>query len=541
MRRIAVVGAGTMGAGIALSAACAGFDVDLVEIDAALRERAGERIKRDAQKLNRSDAPARIQLRSATAEIDEADLAIEAVTEDLALKQRVFVDLESRLHADAILATNTSSLSVIEIAGVLANPGRVIGLHFFNPPTMMKLVEVVRTDAVDDAVIDVGRALVEALGKTPVVVADTPGFIVNRVARPYYLQALRALDRGVGDISDLDALARGIGFRMGPFELMDLIGLDVNLATSESIYERTQAARLAPVARQRKMVAAGDLGRKTGNGFYRYDGNGAASREPFTAPEKPPKNEDDNILVLGFGDLAESVATLLRGTYAKVQHIETDDALDQLDPETTIAFDIGDGVSDRSADIADLEMVISNDAVILVDAYATGMRGLAARLEKPERVVGYGLLGPFERQDVIELVDSDAVDDDALALAEELFAALGKRTMLVGDLPALFLGRVIGSVVNEAVYAVQDGIASADDIDVAMRLGTNYPLGPIAWGREIGGQRVARILSQLAAAEGAEFGPARALWVLDAEAETLEKMAEEQLQTERSTYNSGYA
>ena len=259
-----------MGAGIALASARAGFEVDLVESDAAMRVRAEERMQREAQKLLATEALTKIQLATSISRIGDAELAIEAVPEDLALKRAVFVELEQRFGDAAILATNTSSLSIADIADALAAPRRLIGLHFFNPATVMKLVEVVRADFTDDAIVEIGRAFVEAIGKTAVVVADTPGFVVNRVARPYYLQALRALERGIGDVEDLDALARGCRFRMGPFALMDLIGLDVNLATSEAIYERTGADRLEPVALQRDMVERGLLGRKSGRGFYAY-------------------------------------------------------------------------------------------------------------------------------------------------------------------------------------------------------------------------------------------------------------------------------
>ncbi len=292
-----------MGAGIALTAAIAGFDVDLVEIDAAIRERAGERLKRDSQRLGRSDALSRIQMWGSIAELRAVELAIEAVPENLALKQQVFTQLEQRLGDRAILATNTSSLSVTEIGDALADPGRLIGLHFFNPAAVMKLVEVVKTNRNDETVVEIGRAFVQSLGKTAVLTADTPGFIVNRVARPYYLQALRALDAGPAEIADLDLLARGAGFRMGPFELMDLIGLDVNLATTESIYERTEAARFGPVPRQQKMVAEKKLGRKTGRGFLqRTKAIGVTRSAPITAPEPPARNEDEMIVVLGFGD-----------------------------------------------------------------------------------------------------------------------------------------------------------------------------------------------------------------------------------------------
>ena len=184
------------------------------------------------------------------------------------LKRDVLAALGAALSPEALIATNTSSLAVGELAAGVRNPERVVGLHFFNPPARMELVEVVCARQTGDAALDRAYDAVARMGKTAVLAADTPGFIVNRVARPYYLQALHALDRGVATIEELDALARGAGFRMGPFELMDFIGLDVNLATSESIYERTEAERFAPVDLQRRMVAEGLLGRKSGRGFY---------------------------------------------------------------------------------------------------------------------------------------------------------------------------------------------------------------------------------------------------------------------------------
>jgi 3-hydroxybutyryl-CoA dehydrogenase len=176
-------------------------------------------------------------------------------------------------------------------------------------------------------------------------------------------------------------------------------------------------------------------------------------------------------------------------------------------------------VSDRGEVIRSLDTLLPPETIIFVDAYATDIDALTKRLSHPERIVGYGVLGSLGAQRVIEIADLETTGDDALELAQELFEAIGKEVVLVESLPGLYLGRTVGSIVNEAVYAVQEGVATADDIDVAMRLGTNYPIGPIAWGREIGGDRISRILHRLAQAEGMAFAPHRALWVLDAEQE----------------------
>ena len=516
MKRVAVIGAGTMGAGIALAVARGGFDVQVAEPDAATRERASARIRSDAQRLNAAEAAARVHLVASIDALEDCDLAIEAVPESLALKHQVFAALERRLP-DAVLATNTSSLSVAEIAEAVADPSRVLGLHFFNPATVMQLVEIVVTAKTAPGAAEVARAFVTAIGKTAVQAADTPGFIVNRVARPFYLQALRALAADAAPVEDLDVLARGAGFRMGPFELMDLIGLDVNLATTESVYERTDADRFQPSQLQREMVAQGKLGRKSGEGFYSYAEGAGVPKFDLSAPEKPARSDDEAIAILGYGDLADQVAELLSQTYSNVRRIETDDRLDELGDDVTIVFDLGDGTSDRREICKALDASCDPEVIVFTDAYTTRVSALEGHVKHPERFVGYGIVGSFDGQNIVEIADAPATSDDALGLAEELFAALGKRVRLVGDGPGLFLGRTIACIVNEAVSVVQEHVADAADVDTAMRLGTNYPIGPIAWGKEIGGSRVARILTDVAGADGPGFAPARALWVLDAD------------------------
>jgi 3-hydroxybutyryl-CoA dehydrogenase len=511
-----VVGGGTMGAGIALLGAQAGYDVEIVEPQAAARERGAAYLRREAERSGDLSVLSRLRWTDAVAERADAAIVIEAVPERFELKRDVFIKLASALAPDALLATNTSSLDVGEIADVVPNPGRVIGLHFFNPPSRMQLVEIVQTPQSDEAALARARLVVERMQKTPVLVADTPGFIVNRVARPYYLQSLHALERGVASAEELDALARAAGFRMGPFELMDLIGLDVNLATSESIYARTEAARFAPVELQRRMVAQGLLGRKSGEGFYRY-GDGNPQRFEIEASPQDEVDAHETIAIVGFGGVADELAELIEQRYAQVQRIENDELLDELSTDATIVIDVGNGSADRSEAIAELDTLLGAESVFLVDAYATDLSACAKRMRHPERLVGFGVLGSFTTQSAVEIVDSEAVADDALELAAELFAALGKGAVLVEDSPGLFLGRTVGSIVNEAMIAVHEHVASPDDIDTAMRLGANYPIGPIAWGREIGGARVTRILKRLADAEGEAFAPHRSLWVLDME------------------------
>ncbi len=513
--RFLVVGGGTMGSGIALVGASAGYDVEIVEPDAAARERGAAFLEREAARSGGVSVLERIRWNDAITRPSDATIAIEAVSERFELKRAVFAALADALAPKALIATNTSSFSVGELADLVPHPERVVGLHFFNPPARMELLEVVSGHQTSDDALALAYEIAAKLGKTPVLAADTPGFIVNRVARPYYLQALRALEHGVASIEELDALARSAGFRMGPFELMDLIGLDVNLATTESIYARTQEGRFVPVELQRRMVAQGLLGRKSGAGFYVYRDGRAERFEPTVTSGHGEPNTEELVAILGFGSVADEISERIADVYAHVQRIENDDLLDELSPETTIVVDLGDGVDDRGEVLAQLDSLLAPECVLFVDAYATDLGACARRLRHPERLVGYGLLGSLEAQRAIEIVDSEAVADDALELAQELFAALGKSVILVADEPGLFLGRTVGSIVNEAIVAVAEELASPGDVDTAMRLGANYPVGPIEWGREIGGARVQRILKRLAQAEGEAFGPHRSLWMLD--------------------------
>ncbi len=503
-----------MGAGIAFVAAQAGYAVDLIEPDPAAQDRAKQRIAKDAERAKTPDAPARVNYYSAISPGTQAVLAIEAVPERLDLKRVVFQSFASSFSPDTLLATNTSSLSVGEIAADVERPERVLGLHFFNPASLMKLVEIVRGDQTDDEAMVRARDIVERMGKTPVIAADTPGFIVNRVARPFYLQAMRAYEAGVAPIDELDRLARGVGFRMGPFELMDLIGLDVNLATSQSVYERTDAQRLEPVAIQRELVAQNRLGRKTGDGFYGYAQGPPAHDDELPQPSAE-LDRDEKIVVLGFAGVALELQQMLDVAYANVTVWENEDTLEDLTLDTTIVFDIGDGASDRTPVLEHLDSLLPPETVIFADAYATDISAAAKRLAHPERLVGYGILSSLESQKVVEIVDADETGDDALELAQDLFESIGRQVALVENRAGLFLGRTVGSIVNEAMYVVDDDIASAEDVDLAMRLGTNYPLGPIEWGRQIGGDRIVRILQRLAGTQGAAYAPHRALWVLD--------------------------
>ncbi len=279
MKTIGVVGAGTMGAGIAQVAALSGFEVVMNDISAELlqqgMDRIAARLHEGAAKGKLSEAEANAALVRITTEtsfegFSGCELVIEAAIEHLGVKTEIFRKLESYCSPDTILASNTSSLSITSIASKLARPDRVAGMHFFNPVHIMQLVEVVRGHQTSEEVIAAAVDCVRKLGKAPVVVKDTPGFIVNRVARPFYGEALRLLGEGVASVEEIDRIVKlEGGFKMGPFELMDLIGIDVNLAVTRSMYEQTFGEpRYRPHVIQQNMVEAGLLGRKTKRGFY---------------------------------------------------------------------------------------------------------------------------------------------------------------------------------------------------------------------------------------------------------------------------------
>ncbi|HET7677566.1 MAG TPA: 3-hydroxyacyl-CoA dehydrogenase NAD-binding domain-containing protein [Candidatus Limnocylindrales bacterium] len=300
---VGVVGAGTMGAGIAQVCLAAGHEVVLHDVDEAAVARGQERIVRGLDRLAergrltgelRDAALARLRrAASLDALAAEADLVIEAALEDLPLKRTIFATLDRTSGPEVILATNTSALSVTRIAGGLERPGRVLGLHFFNPAPVMPLVEVVAGETTNAAVMERALGFVQGLGKTPVPCADAPGFIVNRVNRPFTLEALRLLEAGEASVEAVDAAIVGAGYPMGPFALMDLVGIDVNYAVARALYEAfDQAIRFRPSPIQAALVAVGQLGRKTGRGFYRYaqDGGqeGVAELPPLPRGETLP-------------------------------------------------------------------------------------------------------------------------------------------------------------------------------------------------------------------------------------------------------------
>jgi 3-hydroxybutyryl-CoA dehydrogenase len=278
IQTVAVLGAGTMGQGIAQVCAMSGYPTQLFDIETSLSQKAISSISMNLDKavskskISESQKTTILGNLSIAHKIEDikADLVIEAVVEKLDVKQQLFRVLENSSKG-SILASNTSSLSITEIAAGLKNPAQFVGLHFFNPATLMNLVEVVRGTSTDDSVMSIMMDFSKSLNKTAVLVKDSPGFIVNRVARHYYVEALKLLEEGVASHEQIDVLLRNAGFKMGPFELMDLIGMDINFAVTSSLYQAFhQDPKFRPSRIQQQKVMAGHLGKKTGRGFYDY-------------------------------------------------------------------------------------------------------------------------------------------------------------------------------------------------------------------------------------------------------------------------------
>lgn len=475
-RAVLVVGAGTMGAGIAEVAAAAGHAVLLRDARpgavaaaiARIRDGLQRRVARGRLDAAAAEATAaRIRDDDGDAPLADVGLAIEAIVEDLDRKAEALSALRPHLGNDAILATNTSSLSVTALAARLPDPGRVVGMHFFNPATVLPLVEVVRGQASDAGVVARVAATARAWGKTPVVCDSTPGFIVNRVARPFYGEALRLLLERQADPATLDAVMREAGgFRMGPCELMDLIGHDVNLAVTRGVWDGFfRDPRYRPSLVQQALVDAGWLGRKSGRGFYAYD-EGASPPAPRALSGPRPA------AVVVEGDLGPARGLLPRLHAAGLVVRETP----------------GDGV-----------LRIDGHRLALTDGRTADARAQA--LGAP--VALFDLATDWAAATRVAVAASHD-GDDARAAAAGLFAALGLQVSPLGDAPGLAVARTVAMLVNEAADAVQQGIATADDVDLAMQRGVNYPRGPLAWGRALGLGYVVRVLDHLAAAYGEE-------------------------------------
>ena len=473
---IGIVGAGLMGRGIAQVAAQGGCRVKLFDAkpDAAKQalEFVGQILLRMAEKgaLAATDAEAalrRIELVPALTSFTDCHVVIEAVAENLAVKQKLFNELELIVKPDAVLATNTSSLSVTSIAAACRNPARVAGMHFFNPVPLMKLVEVIDAVRSEASVGDALMALARRMGREPVRVSDTPGFIVNQVGRGYTIEAAHIAAEGTAPFEALDRILReGVGFRMGPFELMDLTGLDVTQPATELLYRQFfDEPRYRPTPLMKLRLDAGLLGRKTGHGFYDYDKDGKAIVEP---EGRMPHYDERWVWV--YPEDAR-VAARIKSVVKAAGGILDDNKVPH--PKSLlIVMPIGE-----DATTCITRLGLDPERTVAIDA----MFGLVSRrtvMQTPATRLGYA------------------------SAALGLFSGGGAKATLIQDSPGLVAQRVVASIINIACAVAQSGVAAPEDIDKAVVLGLGYPKGPLTWGNDLGPRVVMQILNGMRDATG---------------------------------------
>jgi 3-hydroxybutyryl-CoA dehydrogenase len=482
---IAVIGAGAMGSGIAQVAAQGGHPVQLFDTRIGAAEAARERIAAalDALAVKGKLAPeaaraaaGRITPVHALADCVSAALVIEAIVEDVEAKRNLFQELEVIVQPGTILASNTSSISITTLGAGLEHPARVVGMHFFNPVPLMPLVEVVSGRATAAEVAATIHATATAWGKEPVHATSTPGFIVNRCARPFYGEALRLLGERAADAATLDAIMRDAGgFRMGPFALMDLIGLDVNFAVTRSVWDAYfHDPRYAPSVLQQELVAAGLLGRKSGRGFFGYAPGAGMPSPSVVASLEPPAR----IRLCGDLGPANALTERLAATGIAIERAPANASF----PDGAIG--IGDGW------------------LALTDGRTATIRAAAAGT--PE-VILFDLALDYATCPRLAVARADRCSDAAWSAAAGALQAAGIAVAQLDDVAGLAVMRTVAMLANEAADAVTQGVATARDVDLAMQKGVNYPRGPLAWADQIGVARIRDVLAHLLA----HYGDAR--------------------------------
>jgi 3-hydroxybutyryl-CoA dehydrogenase len=527
---VGVIGCGTMGSGIAEAFARAGATVRVVVLDdahaAAGQYRIGDSLRRSVEHQRLTDEEAvqaarRISFVFDLAELAEVSLIIESIPERLDAKREVFASMGGVCKPEAILATNTSSLPVIDLGAASGRPNRVIGLHFFNPAPVMRLVELVGTVATDQDALDEARRVTESLGKTVVSCRDRTGFIANLLLFPYLNEAVKLLDAGVASAEDVDTAMRlGANHPMGPLQLIDLIGLDACMQILESLHTQFAEPRFAPSPAFRELVTAGFTGRKAGRGFYVYE---AGAADPPSQGRGPRKQANGRLIwtlgiagtgMIGAG-LAETAAgagfrvvwwgrseescargraSVERSTQRLVDkgklsagdrdellgRIETTAALGDLSPCELVIEAVVEDMAVKGELFEALDEATPDQTILCTATSSLSVIDLAARTRRAHRVAGLHVFNPVPVMRLVEVVRTVATDEETTATALALCRQLRKTAVVCRDRAGFIVNRLLFPYLNDAVRMVEEGYATAADIDAAMTLGCNHPIGPLA-------------------------------------------------------------
>lgn len=530
IRKIGVVGCGTMGSGICEVASRSGFDVVFSEVtDEAVtagRQRIEGSVRRAVErgKMEQEEAEevlGRIASTTDYADLADCDLVFEAIPEHLEMKKELFAELDGILGPDAVLATNTSSLPVIDMAVATKRPHRVIGFHFFNPAQVMKLVELVKTVATDEDVVAAARGFAEKISKTPVVARDRAGFIANLLLFPYLNAATRMYDQGFASREDIDAAMQlGCGHPMGPLALLDLIGLDSSYEICEALWRQFRDDQDAPAPLLKQYVVAGYLGRKTGRGFYRYEAP-ESSRVVDAADDGSSEVASgfNTIGVVGTGLMASGIAeiaakagndVILRGrseasikraksavsksldravSKGKMEQAAADEILGRI--TTTLEFSdlaevdvvieaVAEDLGVKTEIFKELDAAVKPDAILASTTSSLPVVDLAAVTSRPDRVLGLHFFNPAPIMKLVEVVRTVATAHDAEERATAWTREIGKHPVRCRDRAGFIVNFLLFPYLNDAVRMHEEGYSTPEDIDAAMKLGCGHPMGPFA-------------------------------------------------------------
>ncbi len=529
---VGVIGLGTMGAGIVEVFARNGIEVVAVESSQAgvdkgrgvLRHSTDRAVSRG--KLSEADQEAlhaRVRFTAELADLAECDLVIEAVPERLDLKRSIFARLDEIVKPDAVLATNTSSLSVTEISVATHNPRRVVGMHFFNPAPVLKFVEVIRTVVTEEAVVDDVKALAERLGKMPVVIGDKAGFIANALLFGYLNHAVSMFESRYATREDIDAAMQlGCGLPMGPLALMDLIGLDTAYEILDTMYKQGRDRLHAPSPVLKQMVTAGLKGRKTGKGFYTYDEPGSSRVVPdpltptgdtATGSVRPVRS----VGVVGSGTMATGIVEVFARAGYDVTYVARSDSrvaavgealgrslekgvqrgkvsdqertealarvrgttsLEELATVDLVVEAVVEELSVKRALFENLDEICRPGAILATTTSSLPVIECAAATRRPQDVVGLHFFNPAPVMKLVEVVHTVSTGADVVSTAQDLCRRLGKHPVTCGDRAGFIVNALLFPYLNDAVRMVEANYAGADDIDTAMKTGCGYPMGP---------------------------------------------------------------